>query len=262
MKKNLAVIILTSIVFLSAVFLGFSTVYTVDIVTLDPIIISQESSAEVEEIHKRLSKAYDKKSYFSVDKKAAQEVLSDFPYFRLSGFEKDYPNRLIVRIKEDEEVYAVPIYNEAGQYYILGESGTVLGTRDSYVNRLDKENNVLIRGIRVEGKRGSLLSGEEIFSPLFTFCQTMSQALKGIRKNVTDVEVIKLTQTEMQVKITMNEGVKIYVGDIFTLPKEKAEKAMEKYFSLSDENKLAGRIFVVNQDEKVFVNYSPVDEFA
>ena len=135
MRKKLWVILLTALVFLSGSVLGVSTVYRVDEVTVDALVVSKEAEAEAETLKDRLEEAYKKASIFFANDEKAQEVLADFPYFRLTDFEKSYPNRLIFKITEDAEVYALE--NAAGQeYYILGEDGMLLDIRNTYINPL------------------------------------------------------------------------------------------------------------------------------
>ena len=122
MKKNrLLVIILTCIVFLSAVVLGISTVFRVDTVTLKSTIISQDAQVEISDLQQRLQKAYDKESSFFADDTKAKEIMKDFTYFRLTSFEKKYPNRIEIEVVEDEELYALPIQGEENAYYIIGK---------------------------------------------------------------------------------------------------------------------------------------------
>ena len=258
MKKNTLVFLLTAILFLASVVLGVTTVYRIDTVYLQPTVISQDAEKEVEELHKRLLQAYDKQSFFSVKEKQAKEILSEFPYFHLTSFGKSYPNRVVIKVAEYEEVYALPTAENTG-YYILGTDGTILGIRETYVNRLDGENNLLITGLNVTGNRGGALSGDELFLPVLTFCQTLSENLERIRRNVVSVEVLKMTETI--VKITMREGVKIYVGNIESLTAEKAERATEVYFGLSDEQRLTGRIAVSDEKGNLVGGYAPKDEF-
>ena len=258
MKKNTLVFLLTAILFFASVVLGVTTVYRIDTVYLQPVIISQEAEKELEELHKRLLQAYDKQSFFSVQEKQAKEILSEFPYFHLTSFDKSYPNRIVVKVAEYEEVYALPTATNTA-YYILGSDGTVLGLRETYINRLDGENNLLITGLEVTGERGGTLSGDELFLPVLTFCQTLCNKLERIRRNVVSVEVLKMTETI--VKITMREGVKIYVGNIENLTVEKAEKATEVYLGLSDEQRLTGRIAVSDEKGKLIVGYAQKDEF-
>lgn len=259
MKKNVLVIILTSIVFLSSVFLGVATVYRVDAVLVETQIVTQAAEEEAESLQKQLLDAYDKKSYFSVDDKKAKEIVAQFPYFRLVSFKKSSPNRIIVKVAEDEEVYAVAVAGEENRYYILNDSGAVLGERESYANRLDGENNLLIKGLNVTGSQDGKLVGDDTWEYVLSLCKSLSKELGGIRRNVTSVEVLKLTDTI--VRITMREGVKIYVGNPNKEAEAKAKAAVETYLGLSDEERITGRIAVSDNNGELVIGYAKKDEF-
>ena len=156
MKKKTLVFILTIITFCSSIVLGVSTVYRIDSIYLQPSILSVDAQTEVDALYENLLNAYNKQSYFSVKEDKAKEVLTGFPYFHLVSFEKSYPNRVIIKVAEYEEVYALPTVS-GEEYYILGEDGTVLGVRENYNNRLDGENNLRIDGLTVEGEREGTL---------------------------------------------------------------------------------------------------------
>lgn len=261
-KKTIWVIVLTAVIFLSLATLGVTSVYRIDTVTLNASVVSEEAKAEAALLQNKLEDAYDKKSSFGVDETKAEEILAGFPHFRLTGFEKSYPNRIIVSITEDAEVYAVSAGGD--NYYILGADGMVLGIRNSYTNRLDGADNVLLKGLQVVGEKGAYLSGDECLVPLLTFCQKVSDTLSGIRRNVVSVEVIKNTSVleEARFKITMREGVMLYIGNPTKMTEEKACLAIEKYLSLSDEERLVGRIAVSDKDGEVIVGYSEKDDFG
>lgn len=261
-KKTIWIIVLTAVIFVSMATLGITSVYRVDTVTLNASVISEEANMEAALLQTRLEEAYDKRSSFGVDKAEAEKILADFPHFRLTGFEKSYPNRIIVSVTEDAEVYAVPVGE--GNYYILGADGMVLGIRDSYINRLDGAANVFLNGLQVSGDKGMQLSGDECLEPLLEFCQKASKTLSGLRRNVISVDVIRNTSVleEALFKVSMREGVKIYIGNPTQLTEEKARLAMEKYLSLSDEDRLIGRIAVSDRDGDVIVSYSKKDDFG
>ena len=124
--KKILIILLTVLVFLSAATLGISTVFRVDEVTVIAPVVSEEAKAEASDLQNRLQKAYEKKNTIFLDSELADKIIEDFPYFRITTFEKDYPNRIVVTVSEDEEVYAV---QKGEEYYILNSSGVLLGIR-------------------------------------------------------------------------------------------------------------------------------------
>lgn len=263
-KKKIWIFLLTGIVFLSSVVLGITSTYRIDAVTVLPAVVSEAAKSEAEALQQQLFEAYEKDSYFSVDKEKAEKIMQDFPYFRMVSFKKSHPNRIIVEVVEDEELYAVPVAGVENSYYILGVDGTVLGIRDSYSNRLDGAENLLLKGFTAVGERGKKLSGDVNLNTTLELCQEMSRLLGGIRRNAVLVEVLNFTssQADTILRFSMREGIKIYIGNISSLTKEKAAAAIEKYYSLSDDERLTGRIAVSDNNGEIVVGYARKDEFV
>jgi len=262
-KKTIWVCVLTAVVFLSMVAVGIATVFRIDEVTLRPTIVSQAATEEIDVLHERLSAAYENESYFSADKKPAEKILKDFPYFRMTSFKKRSPNRIEITVTEDVEAYAVPVKGEDSRYYILGEDGVVLGVRDTYINRLDGASNLLITGLDVTGEKGKMLVGDDCVEELFAFCGVVSQSLGGIRRNVVSIEVLKMTSAaeETFFRLTMKEGVRIYVGNPYVMTTEKAQAVIEKYLSLTDSERLTGRVAVSERAGELVIGYAEKDDF-
>lgn len=257
-QKKFWVILLSAILFLSGASLGVSAVYRVEKVTLESSLVSKEAEGQAQVLRERLEEAYARESIFFVSERTAQEIMTEFPYFRLTGFEKSHPNRLIVKIAEDAEVYAVETPGVG--YYILGEDGTVLGARETPVNVLNGAENVLIQGVSVVGENGKLPAGDPHFNSVLALCKALSLQLGGIRSNVVSVEVFT-REPETIYRLTMREGVKLYFGDPTQKTQEKAEAAVRAYRDLSDEQKLIGRMVISATGEEIFTNYASRDEF-
>lgn len=199
-----------------------------------------------------------RESIFFAKEDEAQEIMKDFPYFRLVGFEKSHPNRLIVKITEDAEVYAVETKDTG--YYILGEDGTVLGIRETPVNVLNGAENVIIKGLSVVGENGKLPTGDLHFNSMLALCKELSSLFGGIRSNVVSMEVFT-REPETIYRVTMREGVKLYFGSPAQKTREKAEAAVGVYRGLTDEQKLSGRIVISANGEEIFTDYLSRDEF-
>ena len=103
--KKIITIVLTVIVFFTAAFLGVSAVYRVEEVTLVVKNVSSPALEEAAALRTVLEEAYLKKSTIKADDAAAKSAFENFAYFRLTGFEKDYPGRLVITATEDAEVY-------------------------------------------------------------------------------------------------------------------------------------------------------------
>ena len=267
LKRNITVIILTALVFLSAVFLGVSTVFRVSEVAIVATTVSSQAQGEVEQLQRELDEAYDKQSIFSSNEDLAKQIVEQFPYFRITGFEKDYPNRLVISLSEDEEVYALPCNNEQGEYFILGADGTILEIRQDYTNRSDttkQRKNLLITGLDVVGEKGGLPIGDTSFAYTLAFCDKLNELLGGIQRNITSVEVVKGGSAEDTIflRLTTFEGVKMYIRNPSQRTDDKAIVAIEKYFSLSDSERTTGMIVVLDTNGEPSALYSAKDEFS
>ncbi len=258
MRRKFLVIFLTILLFLSAATLGVSAVFRVKSVTIEKSTVSEAAAVEAVAFQKRLEEAYLKDSMLFVDSSEAEEIIKEFPYFRLTGFRKDQPNRIIVSISEDAEVYSVAKADGTG-YYQLGADGSVLGESETAKNRLDGESNVVFNGFNVFAENG-FLTGDECYTSIMRFCQELHELLGGIRRNVKSVSIYNRVPSQVFV-LQMFESVKMYVSDPFTLTKEKASMAVDKYLSLSDEEKLKGCIVVSGTETEPIVVYNPVDNF-
>ena len=258
MQKKVLTIVLTLIMFLSVVVLGGATVFRVDDVSVVAEVVSEQAKTEAEELKNTLLKLYKDENIFAVDSVKAKKVFLNYPHFHFEKFEKSYPNKIVISIVEESEVYAVETADS--EYYILGRNGLVLEQRASSQNRLDNASNVLLKGLTVSGEKGGQLVGDDCWESILSLCMAMDGVLGGIRSNVVSVEVL-LRAPETFYLITMREGVKIYVGNPKTMTEEKAIKAMNEYLLLSDEERMTGRLTVRDAENEVFVRYSREDEF-
>jgi hypothetical protein len=259
MRRKILVICLTVLLFLSAAVLGVSAVFRVKSVVIEKSTVSEAASKEAAAFQQRLEDAYLKDSMLFVDDSEAKEIIKEFPYFRLTGFRKEQPNKIVVSISEDAEVYSVAKADGTG-YYQLGADGSVLGVSETPKNRLDGKDNVLLKGFNVLVD-GAQLVGDTCYLPIMEFCQELDVLFGGIRRNVKEVSVYNRTPSQVFV-FEMFESVKMYVVDPSMLTKEKAAMAVDKYLSLSDEQKLKGCIVVSGSENEPIVVYNPVDNFS
>lgn len=262
-KKNILIIILTALVFLSAVTLGVATTYRIDDVCVRPITVSDEAQDEAQTLQARLKEAYAGQSTFFVDDTQVKEILADFPYFRLTGVERAYPNLLVVNVTEDAEVYAAALDGE--NYRIFNADGVALGERGDYLNRADgaekQAENILLSGTK---SGGAAMTADEIYEKFFPFCKTLDTLLDGeIRRNVTKIALFEPTSqpSDSYFRLTMREGVKIYVLFPSVLSTEKLSEAVTVYRSLSVAEKMEGRIVVLHNAQGVASDYNKVDNF-
>jgi hypothetical protein len=255
MTKKTLTILLTVLLFLSIVLLGSCTVFRVDEVAINATVISEEAKADAEQLKEDLTDAYKQKNIFSVEKEDVEAIAEKYPCFQVISFKKYYPDKIVIGITEQAEVYAVE--KEEGGYYLLSESGMVIAERETPENRLDGAGNVLIKGLSIAGERGSLVGGDIHWDSMLLFCEKLNERLGGIRSNVLSVEFTS-TFREFFV-LTMREGVKIYVANPTFMTEEKAEFVINEYMALSNEQRMTGRLNLHEIDGELTAVYSLED---
>lgn len=210
--KKIITIVLTVIVFFTAAFLGVSAVYRVEEVTLVVENVSSPALEEAAALRTVLEEAYLKKNTIKADDAAAKSAFENFAYFRLTGFEKDYPGRLVITATEDAEVYAVA---NGGNYVIYSGDGTKLSVRDSVKNRADGTDNLLVTS------QTENLAAHFETSSVFSFLKTLDALFGGIRGNVTQAELVQPASSEDSawLRVYFREGVQAAVY----VPSAKAE---------------------------------------
>ena len=259
MRKRLWTILLTVFVFLSGTALGLSTVYRVDTVTVNVNYVTEVAKEEGAGLQSCLEEAYQGVSTLFVKQETADEILKEYPYFRITGFKKSYPKRLVIEVTENAEVYAIE--KTAGEeYYILSADGVVLDIRDTHINRLNGEENVILKGLDITAEKGEKPLGDACFAAILSLGQEFSTKLNGIRCNVVSIQLIRRSP-EVVVSVTMREGVKVYISNPEQLTKEKTEEALTKYLALSDTEKTCGRILLFENAGQIYSDYSSIDEF-
>ncbi len=252
--KKILVIILTVIAFLSAAFIGVANVYRVDGVVLDAKMFSEAAKAEASAMQVELQAAYTGESSIFAEDTLAKEVIEKYPYFRLTKFEKRYPNLLVVEATEDMEVFAV---QSGEEYYILSEAGTILDVRADSNNRIDGKPNVIITGALPSGSVGDTVEGAG-FEETMKICALMAERLNGVRSNIKQIEFDDV-EGEGRIFLCMREGVKICLVNAHLLTEEKGVALTEAYLSMEDEQRLTGFLHVTESLEgtEVLIKYQP-----
>ena len=251
--KKVITIILTVLIFLSAATLGVATVFRVSEVTVDASMVSPIAKKEAEAFRRRLLETYVKESTLFLDDTAVKEIVKEFPYFRLVAVEKAMPNRLVVKVAEDAEVYAVA-NADGSAYYQLNADGDILGVRADYANRLDGNPNLLIKGLTLAAQEDNVLGGDDCYAPTLRVLQKANGLLGGIRRNITQAELLRRSP-ETILCLTTREGVLLYLLNPQTMTEEKAQKAIDKYLSLSDEQRLMGCVVAFEDESGIGCEY-------
>lgn len=238
--KKIVTFILTAIVFFTAAFLGVSTVYRIEEVSFVFDRISEQANDEAAEIKEALERAYLKRSTITAKDDEAKRIVSEFSYFRLTSFQKDYPGRIVVSATEDAEAYAV----SCGETYaIYSAEGSLLSVREESVNRADGKDNLTV--FDTDGR----YDWSEAFAASHVFCvlHTLDIRFEGIRGNVEKAELSSPTALISAEVLTIyfREGVKGVIYNPTNKPEEKAEALFKTYVEeLSVADRALGTIYV------------------
>ncbi len=251
--KKIVTILLTLVLFLTATVLGVTSVYRVEKLDLNIRFVSEDAKAEAESLRLELIKLYEKESAFTVEAETAENTFVNYPYFRMTNFKIEYPNKLVIEAIEDAEVFSV---KNGEEYYILGLDGTVLSVRETPQNRSDKKDNVAIEGMEVAGVKGQRCIGEKI-NGILPLLKELSLRFNGLRSNLVSVEYQLLGGTIEQYNLLTREGVVIRVRQAKEFVEEKAEKIANVYTSLKDDERLKGSIYAASGDGNTTVVYYP-----
>lgn len=243
-RRNIIAVILTVVIFLSATVLGVSAVYRVDEVRLETQTVSAAAEAEAIELRKKILARYKDDSIFFADRTKTEKELAEFPHFRMISFQKSYPDRLVIRLVEDAEIFALK--KSESEYLILGLDGTLLSVRDAATNRSDGKDNIVVEGLEADGEKGRIVSSDGLCAPLFAFAEEIDSPLGGIRTNVVKITVRRPIADESSASflIELTEGVVANISEPSVKTAEKARAFAEKYLKLSDADRLSGQIRV------------------
>ncbi len=250
MHKRTLTILLTALLFLSAAVLGVTSVFRVDSVSVQVTAISAEGERYADELQGKLSTLYKHDSTFFTKESKAKKLLAEYPYLQLSEFKKSYPSKLFFVFVEDEEGYAVA--KGDGGYYILGKSGGVLDERAELSD--GNLQNVLVKGVFPTGVKNGKLTGDGTLESLLALCQAFDKALGEIRENIRSIEETQI-EREKAYLLHTREGVELRVYNPTELVEKKAKAVVEKYLSLTDEQRSSGYIEVRDGGEEVFALY-------
>ncbi len=256
-QKRILTIVLTALLFVSAVILGISSTFRIDVVTVEFTLLSEDGKARSQTLQEELTSLYKRESILSLKADKAKEALVDYPYFRMTAFEKQSPDKVYIKIVEDGETYAV---QSGEEYYIVSGEGIVVERRETPVNRLDGQENLLVHGLNVSGNKGGSLTGDDCWQSMLTFCTAFDAELNGIRKNVLFAEVYKRTP-EVFFRLQMREGVVLYISSPQILTTEKAKKAFNAYMGLSDGERTQGSLTIFEVESEVLAEYKSDSNF-
>lgn len=180
-------------------------------------------------------------------------------HFKLLSVEKNFPNKVVVKVTEMYESYA--FYDSVNQRYIVTDTnGEVIVFKDDVKNNLNG-NNVDIKGfsfnlVNVGDSISAVDSESMYFKGVKSALSYFNAAFGGVRTNIVSVEFNLQKGTAL---FQTQEGVQFYFTDMSKYSNALFEKVSDVYRnSLSDGEKTYGRIAAfIKDDNKPEVQYVP-----
>lgn len=276
MKKKIIIATVCSVVILlAAIAAGLNAVYTVTSVRTDFTVFSEQGRADSALLQDELDGFVGKSSYF-LDIGEVENTVRKYPCFRLEYARKNYPQTITVKVSEREETFVFAHRAgelEAETYAVLDADGEYLYHKDTNENRLDGARNVLLEGFSFSvnyHERAVGIYADELFAVTAVF----REAFGNMRMNVVSVKLVTPSDNREDdyFVISMREGVTAELHNPSSRPEEKAQKMVEKYRSLENEDVMFGKIVVsertevtvdpetgeiVEQKGEVFADYTP-----
>lgn len=242
MRKKLPILLLSIILFIGVVAVGLATLFVVDTVQIYFTQKTEAGAKDYEELEERLNGACKGKNILFFNESGFDEVFSSLNYVKKVSVRKIYPDKVVVYAEEIEEIYAVK--NADGSFDMLDENGSFLSSSDKNENRADGCPNILLEKFVYEN---GAFRDEEIFSSAKEAVKFFSDKIPRLKNNLVSVSYIIPTTSaaDAYFEFVMTEGVRIKIVNPLSDLGEKSVKGIEKYISLSVEEKMCGVITVV-----------------
>lgn len=244
MKKRLVSIILSAVILVALIVMGIYFIFMINTVSVYYNVLSDMGLQYSVEIQEELESLYKGKNILFISEDEAAAVFDKYPYVSEVSIRKVYPNKIAVYAEENAERFAVA--NSSGGYDMLDKNGLLLSSREKNENYADSYRNILLEGF---GEYSEALYKSEQFAAVKVMCEYMHETFGGIRANLSEIKYAAPTSNPANAyfQLTMTEGVIIRIFNPLNMTEEKCVSAVERYLSLSPEDRLYGLITVVEK---------------
>lgn len=256
-KKNL-VLVVSIIVFVCVLLLGINTAFSVSRIEASFALFSEDAKNDSRELQDTLEENYKGKLLFFINTEKVAAHFEGYPYLTVTEIKKKFPDKLILSVVEKKEQYAFELQEaEETTYYITDAEGGFLRNSTENVNNADGGENFVISGLK-KGEDGKF-SSDKNYEIVMKICETLDDRTNGIRTSFKSLR-IETNPDSAKITVCTAEGVTIYIDNPDHLGEKKVNAALDMYLSLSDANKLYGRVIVTddgNDENGVRCTYSP-----
>ena len=236
MKYPKLILILSSVLAALVVVLFLTSLFSVKDSEFSCSVYGEADFEELEEI----LGAYKGKNILFIDTENIRKEINDKTFFNAESVKKIYPSTIGVTLSARQERYAV---QDGDEYYILDEAFTVTEKRASVKNRSDALDNIVLSFKGVEPPALSIKTRVDAGANVeFGLIGEITRGLSSPRDHITAITFDDRGYGDYYILVSMREGVTVEIRKARERIAEKVQKAFDKYFALSDKDKLSGRV--------------------
>lgn len=235
MKYKKLLILITCLLFITVAVFCFVSAFRVTDVELYAQTVDNSNENVMSKCEGKLKKYEGKNLIFISTDEIESELINLSGYIDVLSVEKNFPNKLTVKIKEKSEAFTIKNGNE---YYSLDKDFCVLSKKTDVKNNVDGKSNVIL-DISVADYNTALKVGEKIKlydSETENYLSLASSLICANRKDISKVLVtVKKDGVEYKtLTLTMKEGVSFKILKANEETILKINKTLEFYSTLSN----------------------------
>ena len=266
MRSKKAVILYAVAVFLIVFLITINTVCAITQFDVYYTVESAVMEERAETVQKTLESKYLHKSFLFFDENKVNEVVAQESggYLQVMSVEKNFPNRITVRVRERMETFAFRLENSE-KYYVIGDDGTILSVSNENKNNIAGKN-IEIRGIpfgaqQEVGDVFTVASGsEDAYRALVTILAELKS--RGMQGNVTAIDYATVGGSDPVYRysyfyVHTVEGERFWIVSPEKDTQRKIVQVLDIYASLTDAQRLDGYIFTGSGNAEYSTNRPP-----
>lgn len=231
--RKIVALVLTAI-FVCAVVICAGIIFSIKNVNVSFIDYSGAYVEEYENCAKQLDTVKGTSILFLSEDDVKSRISDD--HIRLVSYEKVFPCTVNVVMAERVETFAM---YDGSKYAIFDDGGNFVRYSNDILNNLDKSPNVLLENID-ENEIGIVSVVVEKFKQKFGYVRAY-------------IEKISIANSQVNNKISLyfRSGLVIEIADYSLLVNEKMSAVYNKYITLTESEKLGGRILCYSLQSSV-----------
>ncbi|MBO4572552.1 MAG: hypothetical protein J5762_02120 [Clostridia bacterium] len=244
MKHKRLLIILSAAVATAFAVLVFVALFSVKDVVVHYSVYGERVTAAEEVLSQ-----FKGKNLLFVDENEVADLISEKLALKVDGVKKVYPAGIEVSVSRCRERYA---FYRDGAYYIADEQFAVVDKRDDSSNSGDGLGNIIVEtDINEELSLEVLTRLDYVNDPYIRALKQTVEPFSDPRDVISRILIYETAEKgNVRITLSLRTGVEIVVYKAFERTGEKVSAAIEKLSTLSDGDKLVGKIECLEREDK------------